>query len=354
MSEQSLSPEHVSPPESNEDVEKPPRKTVTRKKPFPTVRKNPGIKPADTMAEAGRKILRFHFAHMLSHEEGTRKGEDIEELHDMRVATRRMRAAFDVFGQYFKPKAVKKHLKRLRTTGRTLGRVRDLDVFMEKAQHYLETLPESDRTGLAPLLKAWEQKQTEEREKLVAYLESDKYQHFKQDFNGFTSTPEESAIPISETNPNPNLVNHVVPVLIYTRLNAVRAHEALIPNAAVEQLHALRIEFKKLRYALEFFREVLGKEAKDIINELKTLQDHLGDLNDANVTCQILSEFIEEAEGLQNSLPLNERQSLEPVVAYLADKHAERHQLMISFPGLWEHFNRRETLKNIALSISGL
>ncbi len=354
MSEQSSSPEQVSPPESNEDVEKSPHKIVTRKKPFPKVRKNPGVKSTDTMAEAGRKILRFHFAHMLSHEEGTRKGEDIEELHDMRVATRRMRAAFDVFGQYFKPKAVKKHLKRLRTTGRALGSVRDLDVFMEKAQHYLETLPENERAGLTPLLNAWKQKQTEEREKLVAYLESEKYQQFKQDFNEFTSTPEESAIPISETNPNPNLVNHVVPVLIYTRLNAVRAHETLIPNAAVEQLHALRIEFKKLRYALEYFREVLGKETRDVINELKTLQDHLGDLNDSNVACQILSEFIEEAEGLQNSLPLNERQSLEPVVAYLAAKHAERHQLMISFPELWEHFNRRETLKNIALSISGL
>jgi CHAD domain-containing protein len=150
------------------------------------------------------------------------------------------------------------------------------------------------------------------------------------------------------------LVNHVVPVLIYTRLNAVRAHETLIPNAAVEQLHALRIEFKKLRYALEFFREVLGKETKDVINELKTLQDHLGDLNDANVACQILSEFIENAEAYQNKLPLSERQSLEPVVAYLAAKHAERHHLMITFPELWEHFNRRETLKNIALSISGL
>jgi CHAD domain-containing protein len=134
----------------------------------------------------------------------------------------------------------------------------------------------------------------------------------------------------------------------------VQAYETLIANAAVEQLHALRIEFKKLRYALEFFHEVLGIEAKYVINELKSLQDHLGDLNDANVACQTLSEFIEEEEALQNALPLHERQSLEPVVDYLADKHAERHKLMVAFPELWEHFNRRDSLKNIALSISGL
>jgi CHAD domain-containing protein len=354
MSDQILSSEQTSEPEAEEDANKVVQITRTRRKLFPRVRKNPGIKPTDAMAEAGRKILRFHFAHMLSHETGTRLGEDIEELHDMRVATRRMRAAFDIFGQYFKPKAVKKHLKRLRTAGRTLGGVRDLDVFMEKAQHYLETLPENERTGLAPLLNAWEQKRIAEREKLVVYLNDEEYQQFKQDFNEFTSTPDEYAIPVSKTNPNPDLVNRVVPILIYTRLNAIRAQETLIDSAAIEQLHALRIEFKKLRYTMEFFREVLGKEAKDVIDELKSLQDHLGDLNDANVACQILSEFIETTEKLQNDLPLNERQSLESVVAYLAAKHAERYNLMVTFPELWEHFNRRETLKNIALSISVL
>jgi CHAD domain-containing protein len=306
------------------------------------------------MTEAGRKILRFQFAHMLIHETGTRNGENAEDLHDMRVATRRMRAAFDVFGHYFKHKVAKKHIKRLRTAGRTLGRVRDLDVFMEKARHHLETLPESERSGLAPLLEIWEQKRTRKREKLVSYLENEKYGQFKLEFNEFISTPEESVISNKKSKPDSNLVKHVVPILIYTRLKAARSYEAIISNAAAEQLHALRIEFKKLRYTMEFFREVLGKEAKIVIDELKTLQDHLGDLNDANVACQILSEFIKGTKEAQNELPLEERQSLEPMAAYLAAKHAERHSLMVAFPALWEHFNRPETMKNIALSISGL
>ena len=45
---------------------------------------------------------------------GTRLGEDIEALHDMRVATRRMRAAFRVFGEHFEPKAVAPYLKGLK------------------------------------------------------------------------------------------------------------------------------------------------------------------------------------------------------------------------------------------------
>ncbi len=354
MLEQVSPPEQTSPPEPKVDERTTSRQPVPRRKPLPRVRKSPGVRTTDTMAQAGRKILRFQFAHMLSHEKGTCLGEDNEELHDMRVATRRLRAAFDLFEQYFKPKAVKKHFKRLRAAGRLLGHVRDLDVFIEKVQQYLETLPENERMGLTLLLNMWGQKRAKEREKLVSYLESKEYQQFKQDFNEFTFTPDASAIPASTTNPNPDLVGYVLPVLIYTRLTAVRAYETLIPNLAVEQLHTLRTELKKLRYTMEFFHELLGKKADEIINGLKSLQDHLGALNDANVACQLLSEFIEEAEALQNNLPLHERQSLEPVVAYLVAKHAERHHLMIAFPELWEHFNCRETLKNIALSISRL
>jgi len=59
---------------------------------------HPGLSADDTMAEAARKTFTFHFQHMLYYEQGTREGEDIEKLHKMRVATRRMRAAFQVFG----------------------------------------------------------------------------------------------------------------------------------------------------------------------------------------------------------------------------------------------------------------
>jgi CHAD domain-containing protein len=341
-------------PATNPKVKSSMRTPALAKRPFPRVRKSPGIKANDPMAEAGRKILRFHFAHMLSHEKGTRLGEDIEELHDMRVATRRMRAAFEVFGPFFKPKAAKKHLKGLRAIGRVLGRVRDLDVFMEKAGHYLETTPQSERPGLEPLLNAWQRERSIERDKVLAYLDSEGYWQFKQDFNDFVSTPGAGARPMSDNNPEPDLVRHVAPILVYTNLAIVRAYEKIIKNAVIEQLHALRIGFKRLRYTLEFFREVLGEQAGEVINNIKTLQDHLGDLNDANVACQILGEFIETWEERQVDLPLQERQNPEPIVAYLAAKHAERHNLMVTFPKAWAHFNRPDILKSIALAVSKL
>ncbi len=322
--------------------------------PLPHPMKEVGLEADDSMAEAGRKVLLFHFAEMLNHEEGTRLGKDIEELHDMRVATRRMRAAFEIFGDAFDPKALKPHLKGLRATGRALGHVRDLDVFMEKAGHYLDTLPEEQRSGLDPLLDAWKAKRELSRNEMLAHLDSPQYQTFVQNFNLFLHTPGAGIRPSVEDHPTPKLVREVAPVLIYTRLAAVRAYDAILKNAPIEQLHALRIEFKKLRYAVEFFREVLGEESKAVITDLKQLQDHLGDLNDAEVATIILREFLDEWEPRQSALPISERQNPEGIVTYLAARHSERYRLMVSFQETWAQFNRPEFRRNLAVAISVL
>src|SRR5947207_2571493 len=78
------------------------------------VGKTAGVLAEDTIAEAGRKVLRFHLARMLAKEAGTRTGSDPEDLHSMRVATRRMRAAWRVFGDGFRPGRTKRYRTRLR------------------------------------------------------------------------------------------------------------------------------------------------------------------------------------------------------------------------------------------------
>jgi len=316
--------------------------------------KKPGIEPGDMLAEAGRKVLRYHFAQMLLHEEGTRAGEDIEELHDMRVATRRMRAAVEVFGDAFKPKALRPHLKGLRATGRALGHVRDLDVFMEKAQHYLATLPEDERSGLDPLLASWQTERQATRAEMLAYLDSDKYQKFKDDFYTFLSTAGAGARTLAANLFTPQRVCEVAPVLIYTRLATVRTFDHILDTASIDQLHALRIEFKKLRYTVEFFREVLGPEAKMVIDDIKQLQDHLGDLNDAQVATEILRAFLTQWDQQQAQQAVSERQSPEAIMAYLTYRYNERHQLMITFQQAWEHFTRPEFRHNLALAVSVL
>ncbi len=332
-------------------------KTLRRYPPLPQPLERMGIRPEDTMSEAGRKVWLYQFAEMLRNEEGTRQGEDIEALHDMRVATRRMRAAFEVFGDFYQPAVLKPHLRGLRQAGRALGQVRDLDVFMEKADHYLQTLPKGSQHDLDPLLVVWHERREQARAEMLAHLDSEAYQAFKWEFNRFLQTPDEGELQQDAQIPSPALVREVAPVLVYERLAAVRAYDRVVRNASVIQLHALRIEFKKFRYTLEFFREVLGDETKAVINDLKAIQDHLGDLNDAEVATTILRQFLDqwfpqtEAGAAPTAFAHQDPQG---IVTYLAARFGERHTLISTFNQVWTHFNRDELRRNLALSVSVL
>jgi CHAD domain-containing protein len=312
--------------------------------------KSPGVLPDDPMSEAGRKVLRFHFERMLEHEPGTRRGEDIEDLHDMRVATRRMRSAFRVFSPYFDPDALKPFLKGLRRTGRALGSVRDLDVFMEKAQRYLDGLPEEERSSLDPLLADWQEQREAARAQMLDYLDGKRYQQFVRDFGEFLLTEGAGALLASADKPTPHRVCHLVPTLIYDRYQVVRSYETVIEGAPIETLHALRIDCKRLRYSLEFFREVLGPEAEDVIKEVVTVQDHLGDLHDADVACSLLVGFL----GGWARAEQRERINVSGVTRYLVAKQNELRELIESFPEAWQHFNRAEVRRNLALAVSVL
>jgi len=292
--------------------------------------------PDEPLSEAGRKVMLFHFARMLSFEEGTRLGEDIEALHDMRVASRRLRAAFEVFQDAFEPGALKPYLKGLRATGRALGKVRDLDVFMEKAQQYLDTIHEDRHVGLDMLLAGWKEQRQAARSEMLEWMASQDYTDFKRKFNLFLNTPGAGARSTPVSMPVPTKVLELAPVLIYTRIASVRAYAPYLDNAPVELLHALRIEFKKLRYTVEYFQEVLGKQVKDVIDLLKQMQDHLGDLNDAQVAALILTEFIENWEARQAQLPVEELQTIEEVHHYLAYRQDERQRLMETFQEEWQ------------------
>jgi CHAD domain-containing protein len=332
-----------------------PAEAAIRMMPFPEPSELIGLSVEDSLTEAGRKVMRFHFAQMLRYEDGTRLGEDIEDLHKMRVSTRRLRAAFEVFSDAFEPGTLKPHLKGLRAAGQALGSVRDLDVLIEKVQHYQAELPEEQRSSLEPLLEAWQQKRQAARAVMLAYLNGPDYAVFKRNFNIFVNTLGAGARLLPVGQPIPARVCELAPVLIYTRLAAVRAFEPYLQSAPVETLHALRIEFKKLRYTLEYFEEVLGEKARNLIESVKKLQDHLGDLNDAQVESLLLRDFIVDWENRQTELPVSERRPIEGVMSYMAARHTELHRLMSGFDEAWEqNFAQASFRRGLAQAVSAL
>ena len=322
----------------------PPSKDAEEKK-VKKKRKAPGIVADDLMSEAARKTLTFHFERMLAHEDGTRAGEDIEELHDMRVATRRMRAALAVFEPYIDGKAYKPYLKDLRRTGRLLGRVRDLDVFHEKAQHYLDDLPEGRRDELHPLFEAWKVEREERRAKMLGWLDGPGYREFVESFGEFLDKPGAGARPDFDTDGSPlgRRVLIVLPPIVLGELATVLAYDEWVtgPGVPLTRLHQLRIAGKYLRYTLEFFSEVLGSGSKLVIHNVKSLQDHLGDLQDAVVTSSILRDFLAGRGWGREASKQAKAQGSDLIIApgvanYMAFKQVELARLVETFPEAWE------------------
>jgi CHAD domain-containing protein len=325
--------------------------------------KRPGVEPDDPMAEAGRKTLRFHFQRVLQHEAGTRQGEDIEALHDMRVATRRMRAAFRVFEPYFDPDVVAPFLKGLRRAGQALGAVRDLDVFRDTVRAYQAALPPPQQGGLDPFLAELEMRREAARQEMIAYLDSGKFGRFVERFAVFAETPGMGSRPLAPdgNEPRPYRVRHVAPMAIYERLAEVRAYGEWIagPDVPLARLHALRIDTKRLRYALEFFQEVLGTEARQVIRDTVAVQDHLGLIQDGVVASGILRDFLvwgtwgAQVEGRRtrsDAMPI-----MAPGVAtYLAVRQSEVQQLVASFPQVWQRVTGPEFSRGLAEAVGVL
>ncbi len=260
--------------------------------PPPAASKQPGVTGDDSIAEAGRKVLRFQFARMLARERGTREGSDPEDLHAMRVATRRMRAAWRVFGDGFRPGRTRRYRRRLRQVAARLGAVRDLDVLLEGATTYLDALPETEASALEPLLAAWRSYRDDARVLLLHELDSRGYARFVEDYRVFVQTEGAGVRPIAANEPH--RVRDTTPARAWQAYEQVRAYEPVLRWATVETLHELRIAAKWLRYTLEFVREPLGADAGPLIAAVTDLQDHLGRLHDADVAASMARAFLVE------------------------------------------------------------
>ncbi len=248
------------------------------------------VRADDPWAEAGRKILRFHLARMLVRVPGVVAGEDAEEVHAMRVAARRMRAAWRVFGDGFERDETRAYRSELRDIGARLGAVRDLDVLIEMLVTYGEHRSARQRVGLEPLLAAWRSEREARRVDLLATLGADRFTTFISDYETFAETPGHAALVLPPHVPG--LVRNRMPTTIWGAYQRVWAFDDGIGTADLATLHQLRIAGKWLRYTLEFVREPLEPGVTALIRPIVALQDHLGSQHDQHVAGLLAREFL--------------------------------------------------------------
>lgn len=308
----------------------------------------------DNMADAGRKVLLGSFLALLNEENEFHAGDPMRGVHQMRVATRRMRSALRVLGTYYPKREVRTHRAWLKASAAALGRVRDLDVMIGDLTAFGEKLDEARQAGLTELIAHFTPQQEEARAALGNWLESRKYRRGIKDFTRFlipeptkseNDAAESAEAVVAEMAPDLDLqqVRLVIPIILYQHLGTVRVFDEVIAQASPELLHALRIEFKRLRYILSFFEPVLGQTAGEFIKEIKQIQDTLGTINDACVAAQALSvldDLSEDARAVRDE--------------YLAYREEDARERQTHFVEVWQQFNSRSVQRKLSDALLAL
>jgi CHAD domain-containing protein len=288
------------------------------------------------MAEAGRKIFAQQVRHMKNHEAGSRTGEDIESVHQMRVAIRRMRSLFNLIDAHYRPKTVAKYERGLRDIARALGVIRDLDVLILDLQEFQASLPPESQRAMAQVVSTLDDRRSACRIRLNQLFDSKRYARFLRQFQRLSKRSGQGARRVKKDE-TPHQARHVLPLLLHERLARVKAYDSVLPASEDAILHALRVEYKQLRYALEFFQPILGSSARRFLQQAKKMQDILGRINDIAV----FSDYISRLDDLTPE----QGAVLE---SYVAVRNAELLGLREQFYEAWIRFNNRATQRQFS------
>jgi CHAD domain-containing protein len=110
-------------------------------------------KESPTFREFGEKVISERLTKMLSYMRAVRRGEDIEAVHDMRVASRRLRAALDVFRPAFHGQQFNRFEREIKAVTDALGEARDLDVMIEHLESLEGIIPRTQRGGIEQFIE---------------------------------------------------------------------------------------------------------------------------------------------------------------------------------------------------------
>ena len=265
--------------------------------------------------------LRAQYRAIVRHDPGTRLGQDSEELHQMRVATRRMRAMLRAARLLLDSEWVRALRGELGWLGGALGPVRDLDVLIEHLRADAGALGGEDEGAFLTLILKLEAERAADRDALLAVLADPRYIALVERLDADTRAP-----PAARSN----RTLRDLAAREFRRLR--KAMRALGADPPDDELHAARIAVKRARYAAELAERSTGRGATAFIREAKVLQDVLGDHQDAAV-----------AEARIRALVGARAPAVQAIAAgrVIERQHERRRAARAAYPKAWRDLERR-------------
>jgi CHAD domain-containing protein len=252
----------------------------------------PGAAPefAPTAIEASMPVvdvalanLRRYLSAWHLHEPGARLGDNSEELHDLRLAGRRLDAILRQFRSSL-PASFRRIWPTLKKILRALGDVRDLDVALSGLETFRRELPESDQETVEPLKQHLVSERGRARARMLSVLDSVSVQKNLQKLTSLLAEPS-----VASQRSAPKLTLNVARDMVRRRYRKVRKGADLVTaDSSMEAYHEVRSRVKKLRYALEAVAVIYGKPADEMLRALRRWQEKLGVQQDAAVASRRL------------------------------------------------------------------
>ncbi|WP_299019718.1 CHAD domain-containing protein [uncultured Photobacterium sp.] len=274
-------------------------------------------------------FLKSEYNHARQHEKGIIRDDDVEFLHQYRVALRRSRALISLLKSLFKPEQKNMLKAELKTMMLETNLLRDLDVFLIKMDDYFSCLDHQYHQGLTCFFDELQHMRRKTHKELKKWLRSDNYDQQCQLVKGLIAELE-----FCTTAKGHAHSQDFGRDIIWKHFDEVQTLcNELTSNSPDQSIHELRICCKKLRYLLEYFSPIFPtKVGKEQIKHLKQLQDELGEFNDSSVQQHFFEHYLNDHPASNPS-----HEAISQLKAITERHHKETKKQVIHQIGLFTH-----------------
>jgi len=268
-----------------------------------------------------RAYLRAQLTAIERHDPAVRVGSDPEDLHKLRVAIRRSRAALREARSLLGEERGRELRDELKWLGRQLGPARDLDVLIARLRIEVAELDGPDAIPAGKIVTQLEREREAAQADVLAALDSTRYAELLATLEETVSAPPVATSDVSLKR---------VARREFRRLE--RHVDALGLAPSNDALHRARIQAKRLRYATELSSQLLGKDGDGVVSAAKAFQDVVGAHQDAVVAEERIRTALRRARGVGSGLAAG--RLIERERARRADARSE-------LPKAWKRLRKR-------------
>jgi CHAD domain-containing protein len=234
--------------------------------------------------EAIRHALAVSVDRLVRHDAGVRLGADPEDVHQFRVAARTLRSNLKTFAPVLDREWAGVLRTELGRLGSAAGELRDLDVLEQRLRRMTDSLEKDDEEAAAMLLEHLARQRNRARKTTLAALRCHRYDALLDALVEAAAGPR-LAVDAAGDPPARTLLRDAARTQV-RRLDRAAARVSVPPSDT--DLHMVRIQAKRTRYAIDAARPVIGRPAAEHAAALARLQDVLGDFHDSTVAVEWL------------------------------------------------------------------